>query len=230
MFRFGRTPPAAPPAPEDSSSTLFVIEVASLAGVTVLLCVFAGLYVRRRWSSWLDSALATAFDKCDRDRSGKINKDEFYIAILETYLELHLYGLNVRSPKQERMLRMLDEMDLDASGDLDRDEFRLVVSQLLKTQTSRIATQVALTVFCPITSGYVAQALRHAIRHALDVMSLERAVPSAFQGASNQLPETLDETLICGVMMLSVAPALEAVDRFFEQRYHVRRTAAAKAA
>jgi len=195
-----------------------LLTLATVLLVVVLLATLIGLYIRQRWRTWMDRALDATFESTDLDKSGKINRDEFYIAVLEMYIQFHLYGVNVRAPNRETIMHMMEEMDADDSGDIDRQEFRRVITRLLMTQSTRMATQLALTVVCPVTAGYVTAAIRLAASRTAVAFGLSLATPPALASLLDGLPESLDQTLVCGAMLGSIGPALAAVDYLFETK------------
>jgi hypothetical protein len=216
MMGFFRRESVPPPPPPPEESATFIVAVLALAGVTTLLCFIAGIYMRRRWAGWIDAALDHTFSKCDKDGSGKVTKDEFHIAILEMYLQLHQYGLNVRAPQRAFILNLMKEADFDGDDEISREEFRKVVTRMLASQTSRIATQLGLTVLCPVTASHVAALIRYAALSSMALVNASPTVPAALAGAVESLPPTLDETIVCSAMMASVGPALAFVDSLFE--------------
>ena len=130
---------------------------------------------------------------------------------------INLKALKVRAPKREVILKIMKEIDKDGSGCLDRKEFRIVVERLLQFQSSRISVQLFLTVLCPITAGFACKGLEKAVVQALDVLAIEVALPGALADVVARLPPTLDVQLMCGLMMMSVSPALSVVDHLFSK-------------
>lgn len=209
---FASPPPAAPPP--KAAPPLLVLSLGGL-GVVLVVC-FAALYyyVSRRWRLWIAVALDKAFAKTDLDKSGKINADELYIGVCEAYLALHVYGLNVKAPTRANVLRIMSVLDTDKSGEIDKDEFKELVTRLLVGQSSRIFTQLGLTVLCPITAGYVCAVLRSWVVFGL--ASLPIQLPPMPPIVDN-IPSTMDETIVTGLMMLSIPPALALIDRLTEK-------------
>ena len=216
---------AAPPAPQTaqqwmSSGLTWLIGLAVTVPGLITILLFTYWYVRRRYKKWTQTALKEAFEKTDLDNSGLISADELYIGVCEAYLKLHQFGLNVRAPKRERVLFALQMFDTDNSGNISREEFELLVQHLLKAQTSRIVTQVALTILCPITAGYVCQFLHYAFAEAFSSVGVKSTVlaGSGLQMLIDNVPSTMDETIVCSMMMLSVNPILGAIEERFAQK------------
>jgi di/tricarboxylate transporter len=118
------------------------------------------------------------------------------------------------------VIKLMDALDADGSGEIGRPEFSAVIETLLKQTSGRIVTQMGLTILCPVSAGYVCAALKYFLAPlASGVLAL---VPASLIAASARLPSTMDEQIVCGMMMLSINPALAMVDAYAE------RTAAAR--
>lgn len=194
--------------------------LAALGVVTALLLVLAGLYVRRRWCNLFETATRNAFAKTDVDGSGRIDRNELYTGVLEMYLTLHLYGINVQAPSRSQVLKLMEACDDDGSGEIDRQEFTRIMTVLVQQTFGRIVAQVGLTVLCPVSASFVSAGMHLALQWVMSALQLR--VPPSVEAFGGYLPTTLDETLICGVLMLSINPALALVDAFTEEHARQR--------
>ena len=211
---FGSRPPPPPPPP---ATVGWLKTLLTLMALTLAIVVVLGLYIATHWQTWLNKALKAAFKKTDRDGSGKIDKHELYTGVLETYLQLHLYGINVRAPKREAVEKIMEAMDADSSGFIDEAEFHRVMKRILFQTVGRVVAQFGLTVLCPMTAPYVCAAVRYVLFSAMASASLQ--APAALANLGANLPSSLDETIIAGVMMMSINPALALIDSFSSQPY-----------
>ena len=182
------------------------------------LVIFFGLayyLVSRNWRRWTEKAIDKAFTKTDLDGSGKINRDELYIGVCETYLTLHMYGLNAKPPKRAHIMALMKLLDNNNSGEIDRTEFKDLIQQLLLAQSGRLGTQMGTTVLCPISAGYVT----FGIKHLWGYFGLPSILPfpdSFFEG-------TMDETIMAGILMCSINPMLSLYDRLVAKELSERR-------
>ena len=219
MLGFLKPPPPPPPPPETAftfTTHAIIVTVSTIAGLTLILSIVAAFYIRRRWRSWSTQALDSAFKKTDLDNSGKISREELYIAVLEMYLMLNQFGAKVRAPKRNTLIAIVKELDGDGSGEIDRKEFRYVVERLLAQQSTRIATNIGLTVLCPLTASFVSAGLRAlAVKILLQFMTELPPMPPLLA----RLPDSTDETIICGIMMGSINPALALIDYLYERHW-----------
>ena len=225
---FGKKLPASPPPPPPA----FELRAIMIAGgsVGLVFCLAMGIayyYVASRWRKWLAAATSTAFKKTDIDDSGSIDRTELYTGVLEMYLQLHLYGVRVRPPNREGVLKIVDTIDTNHDNHLDQDEFERVLAILLQQTLSRFLTQITLTVLCPFTSSYVCYGVKSLLIQL--VLPLRLPMPPALASLCEVLPSTLDETIVTGMMMLSIAPAQGYVDQRAEAAAE-RASASARAA
>ena len=149
------TVPVPPPPPPTLSLKWWTALVTSIIAFAVTLpglislCLGFVYYLVRKYRRWKEKTIEKAFYKTDLDGSGRVNPDELYIGVCETYLELHAYGLNVRAPKRENVIKLLKLHDHDKTGELDLPEFKTLVRRLLAAQAGRIASQVVTTQHLP---------------------------------------------------------------------------------
>ena len=211
MGFFGAPPPVAPPPPTFIYS--WYIYAVALAGASAPLGVlFIALYTywRRNWRTWTESWIKAAFIKTDLDKSGKISADELYVGVCETYLMMHAYGLNIKAPSRESVVKLLKDMDDDDSGEIDYEEFKELLQELMLAQSSRICTQLGLTVLSPVSAGYVVDGIKYAWI-ALALPSLPFLPDSLTEGS-------MGETVVTGMLMCSVNPMLALVTSLNEKR------------
>lgn len=149
----------------------------------------------------------------DIDRSGRIDKTELYVGVLELYLQLHLYGLNIKTPPRSKVEKLMELADVDGNG-LDLDEFKQVIEPLVKQTFGRVGVQVALTISCPIIASYVAYGMRVATVSLMEFGDL--SAPPGLLALGANLPSTLDETLITTTLMLLIYPLLAMSDKQVE--------------
>ena len=216
LFKSAPPPPPPPESPESFSLSLnaIIVTVSTISGLTLIFSVVAAFYIRRRWRSWSTQALDACFKKTDLDKSGKINSEELYIAVLEMYLMLNQFGAKVRAPKRKTLLVIMKDLGRDGSGEIDRKEFRYVIERLLAQQSTRIATNIGLTVLCPLTASFVSAGLRTLVVKILLLFMTELpAMPALIA----RLPDSTDETIICGIMMGSINPTLALIDYLYER-------------
>ena len=214
-------PPSPPPDPTMSEVAAAYVRqypwlgpLLSLIALSVVLGVLAAMFVRQRWRVWFDAACEDAFKLTDIDGSGRIDKEELYVGVLEMYLQLHLYGLNVRTPPRAKVLKLMEAVDDDDSGEIDREEFKEVLEVLVRQTSSRVITQIGLTILSPLTAGYVCSALKWTLGAVM--AELQLSTPGSLVALGSQLPSTLDESLVTGLLMLSINPALSYSDQVVE--------------
>ena len=204
---FFNAPPPPPPPPPPLPP--YVVGAAALAVVALCLFGVAYYYVSTRWQGWINVAVERAFKKTDTNGSGTIDRAELYTGVLELYLQLHLYGINVKAPKKPVLLKLVDT--LDKQGDeLDYAEFKQVLEVLLAQTFSRFSTQMGLKIMCPVTAPLVCNSAKLVLGKL--VPTGLGAVPASVVAFTAVLPPALDETLVAGAMLMLVAPALSLVD------------------
>ena len=90
--------------------------------------------------------------------------------------------------------------------EIDEDEFKQVLETLAVSTFGRVVTQVGLTILCPVSASYICSGLQWAV---MAVMSgLELSAPASVKALGASLPPSLDETLLTGILMLSISPAV----------------------
>ena len=203
---FKEPPPPPPPPPPSNIQALLALGAAAFAVVLVV-----GVIVQRKWKGWVKVALEKSFDSTDLDKSGNICRSEFHVAVLELYLQLHLYGLNVRSPHRQTVLALFDAKDRDKSGNLNRAEFDEIVTQMLAHTISRLVTQLGLTVLAPVSAAPVSLGLRKLIGAIGDTFNV--GTPQFLAPVMVALPPSFDESLVCMALIMLVSPALSMIDR-----------------
>lgn len=92
----------------------------------------------------LVSAVASkTFQECDFDKSGDIDLNELYIAVLLTYDKLNkVCPVHVKPPKKRAVQELFEEYDADKSGRLDREEFGRVIKTLVAGDTNNWRTSI----------------------------------------------------------------------------------------
>jgi hypothetical protein len=214
--------PEPPPPPEPAlDMRSFAIAGGSLFLAFAATMGVAYYYISRNWQKWLTNATKKAFEKTDIDRSGSIDRTELYTGVLEMYLQLLLRGIKVRPPTREGVLKIVDTIDTSRDN-LDMAEFEEVLSILLKQTLSRFCAQIGLTVLCPFTSSHVCAGVK-AVASQLALL-VGFSAPAALVRFTDVLPPTLDETIMTGVMMMSIYP----LQRVFDQRAEASANAAAR--
>lgn len=209
---------SAPPPPPPPILAAFLLQLQSLFSVALIaafLLLTITLYAKYKWASWFDAAAAAAFLKTDLDHSGTIDRNELYTCVLELYLQLHIYGLNVKAPKRKSLLKIMNDFDFDRSGTLDFLEFKKVLGVLSQLIFGRAVTQIGMTIACPLAAPFVLDALgacASATSAALGLVSLP--VPAALARAAAVLPdaEGLPLMLVSTVLLLMRTPALSWID------------------
>lgn len=201
------------------SSNSWMYAIASIAGIMLLLVALLAYYVSLNWERWKKNALDKSFKKTDLDNSGKIDSNELYIAVLQFYLDIHFWGLNVRAPRRENVLRIMEVLDGDNSGEISRSEFQTVVEILLSQQASRIAIQVALFLLCPVVATYSCFWIKMGTSTLVYLCLVELpAAPAFIVTFMDNVPTTFYETLICSILLLSINPMLSMFDYLFEKK------------
>ena len=203
--------PHSPQWPEGDWLATF----ASLFCVTAAFGTIVATYVCNRWRVWFDAACSEAFNKTDSDGSGRIDKNELYVGVLQTYLSLHKYGLNVRAPPKEDVLILMEVLDVDKSGEMDQDEFKRLLEILVMQTGGRIITQIGLTILCPMTAAHICASMRWIFTSATLVAGM--SVSPCTLNFCSHLPSNLDESITTGILMLCINPALSIIDRCTER-------------
>ena len=217
LTAFFSPPPPPPPDPTFFSVARDWLDkhplaapIVSLGVISLVIGTIAAIYIRKRWRKYFDAAVDTAFKNTDVDNSGCIDQNELYVGVLELYLQLHLYGLNVRHPPRSMVMAMMAELDTDQSGTINKPEFKKLLEGLVTQTFSRVCVQVGLTIVSPLIASYVSWALRVAVRYQMSLLDV--SIPSSVVVLFADLPSSLDETIITTVLMLSVNPALALSD------------------
>ena len=181
----------------------------SITVVTFLIASVCTLYIRQRWRSYFDAACQAAFAEVDIDHSGSIDKNELYVGVLELYLQLHRYGLNIRTPPRDKVEKLMDLADTDGRG-LELEKFKEVIEPLVRQTFGRVILQIALTIICPMIASYVTFGMRFCVVTLMEFGHL--STPSLLKALSATLPAALDETLLTTLLLLVIGPALSLCD------------------
>ena len=107
-------------------------------------------------------------------------------------------------------------MDTDNSGCINKAEFKSVMERILLQTVGRMVTQFGLTILCPMTATHVCAAMRYLVASAMAMLALE--TPSMLVELGANLPDSLDETITAGAMMLAINPALAVIDSLSTKR------------
>ncbi len=67
------------------------------------------------------------FNTIDTDRSGQINSNEFYNALVDLFEEMGL-----KRPSKDHTDKLLKEIDTDCSGKINKEEFAKFVKVLME--------------------------------------------------------------------------------------------------
>jgi hypothetical protein len=212
--------PPPPPPPEPFLSNTLLATLVSICVVFVALFVPLCIFISRRWRGWFATAADRVFENTDVDCSGTIDKKELYAGVLQVYVNMHLYGLNTRAPKRERVMSIMEKLDADDSGEINKEEFQIVMETLLKQTGGRIVTQLGITLLCPISASSVCAALKYGASLVLPLVlpAMPSVLSPSLAALVANLPSAMDETIVCGLMMMSVNPALALVDEFAEEK------------
>jgi len=103
-----------------------------------------------------------AFDICDADGTGKVNKDELYAGILMVHLKLAKSAgpAACYPPTRETIEELFDAADHDKSGDIDEHEFGKIMVICCGQIFSRMVVYYGLIVFfVPYLAGGIVLAL-----------------------------------------------------------------------
>jgi hypothetical protein len=215
---------SAPPLPSSSSSPVLSVfdgvedwlsnhpafaPAVSITVVTFLIASVCTLYIRQRWRSYFDAACKAAFAEVDIDHSGSIDKNELYVGVLELYLQLHRYGLNIRTPPRDKVEKLMDLADTDGRG-LELEKFKEVIEPLVRQTFGRVILQIALTIICPMMASYVTFGMRFCVVTLMEFGHL--STPSLLKALGATLPAALDETLLTTLLLLVIGPALSLCD------------------
>lgn len=108
-----------------------------------------------------------AFDMCDLDKSGKVDKTELWAGILLLYHKLNRYCLGSRyvPPRKKLVFKMFDFYDYDSSGTLELDEFVVLARHLCKDIFSEFMEKVYLTFFAIPLISYFLTPYIHSLRY-----------------------------------------------------------------
>ena len=215
---------SAPPLPSSSLSPVLSVfdgvedwlsnhpafaPAVSITVVTFLIASVCTLYIQQRWRSYFDAACKAAFAEVDIDHSGSIDKNELYVGVLELYLQLHRYGLNIRTPPRDKVEKLMDLADTDGRG-LELEKFKEVIEPLVRQTFGRVILQIALTIICPMIASYVTFGLRFCVVTLMEFGHL--STPSLLKALGATLPAALDETLLTTLLLLVIGPALSLCD------------------
>lgn len=99
---------------------------------------------------------------------------------------------------------------------IGRKEFAKVMDVLVASTFERVLAQTSLKFLCPLTSCYVWRTLRFATAHIWAQLPVQ--MPSLVIDLAHQVPPSLPQTLVCGIMMTSVPLALDLIDTQTEKR------------
>mmetsp|Transcript_27309 Transcript_27309/g.80455 ORF Transcript_27309/g.80455 Transcript_27309/m.80455 type:complete len:219 (-) Transcript_27309:319-975(-) len=158
-----------------------------------------------------------AFDICDENKSGQINKTELYAGLILVHLNLAKYAgpAACYPPTRETVDKLFDAADHDNSGGIDEDEFNLIMVILCSGITFRIMVYYAVLIF-------MAPNLIQWILDLLECIGMDRAImtfdrqvwdrfaPMFLQRLVDRIPaSTLDsmpETLVGVALFYLVIP------------------------
>lgn len=216
-------PPPPPPLLPPTTMDGFLASLFSAVLFATTICVMLSSlisFARAAWRRNFERIALVAFRKTDIDHSGTIDRQEMYLAVLETYLLLHRRGLNVRPPARKAVYALMSSYDgrrrSTVSGEIGFEQFKLLLETLLRGLVGRIFAQIGLTMLCPVTASYVC----HFARQVAGSQAVGGSVaafgsllwPSALAALYARWPGGLDHALVCSVLMIAVGPCLSLVD------------------
>ena len=212
---------------ESTAQLMFSAKPAPVLTLAGLVCFFilAGyVYVKRQWPVWFEQCALRAFSEVDRDRSGTIDKEEFYTCVIWLYLTLNEYGLKCCAPDRQTVTEIMSEGDSDESGSLEYPEFKQALDVLMAQTLGRFTTQLAFTMACPP----LASAIVDGARKFVQLTPASLAVPLWLEDAGALVPDSVPALVLSTVLMVTLPAGLSYVDRLSKRALHERCRHAAK--
>ena len=150
-------PPAAPP-PAAKSDLRKSISVEFNTQAARLKALVEGKKNFITSSPLFTKGLASAFEAVDLDKSGRVDVNECYIAILLFYSKLGAYVKGLLPPKLDQIKAIVHDVGSDEHpGELNLEEFEAMLVILLEHVGGRVLFQVLLAFFfTPVFSAFFA--------------------------------------------------------------------------
>jgi hypothetical protein len=191
-----------------------LLRASFLGSLSVGLILLIGLgyillaAVQANWDWFFLNALDAAFKRCDTDGSGRITKNELYLAVLELTF---LLPVSICAPTRKYTMEIMDLMDLDADGHLNKQQFALAMKYLSSNILIRMFAVVVIYAAAPLLASLV-----HALFALLDWSGLPqwaRCLGSLANDAHLWAP-----IIAMALIYVLKPPANAAIDWYYERR------------
>eukprot|EP00930_Biecheleria_cincta_P042676 TRINITY_DN29365_c0_g1_i1.p1 TRINITY_DN29365_c0_g1~~TRINITY_DN29365_c0_g1_i1.p1 ORF type:complete len:200 (-),score=42.46 TRINITY_DN29365_c0_g1_i1:170-769(-) len=159
----------------------------------------------KRFAKWVRAA----FDEVDEDKSGSLDMNEVYTAILFLYVQIASSCPGALPPPKEDMKTLFNRFDDDKSGDLNFDEFENFCAIVAAEISGRLIVQAVLTKVVAPWLGVAA--------FQWWASEMKRFLPEQYGYWSQRLPSGLSVTVLVSLAVSSLfaAPLMRLVDWAF---------------
>jgi len=129
------------------------------------------------------------------DGNGTIDVKELYAGVLVIYLRLKAF-VQLKVPRRESVMQLLEVTDKDHSGSLDAEEFKYTMHLLSNQLLCRALVQLVLVLSCPLLASVLVRAVGCAVQEN----------ETSIKAASTKCKEKLQSLLIGRALLALVTP------------------------
>ena len=145
----------APICDRSESDSLALFLLCTLFGFLIFI-VAAVVALLHYWDEWYPSKVSMYFVALDRDKSGRVNRDELYTGVLQLYAAVPMKVYPPKRPTVDKILSYLESKSLIKQTDeLDIEEFSVVMATLSAQCLSRLLFTFTWYIFCPVLAGVI---------------------------------------------------------------------------
>lgn len=209
------------PSAEPSNQTLMAMAVAAAvcAATTVYLVV---MWARKSARQAFKKVCKGTFDEVDHDKSGLVDADELYAAVLLVYLQVNkairVVGA-VKPPSRASVDGVLEKYVKDegkGANGLTDEQFEDVMLLLSRDAVGRVTITIGLTLGCPMAAAIIIDYLTRFFRYnkAWERLGFGPCGNMLYPLIEPQLPTIVSLVLI----FIALPLGLDAVDAYLEGR------------
>lgn len=158
-------------------------------------------------SKTFKDCVASAYVAVDADKSGKLNVDEVYVAVLMLYLKINGFCKGAVPPTRPQVEDLFEQFNRDNDPEMDQQEFQDFCEVMCSQILTRVVAQFLLqTVGAPLL-GLLALKIWTEI--------MERVAPLWFHWCDEHIPAPLVITIVVGASVgMLVPPVMRLVDKY----------------